>query len=319
MDNRTKAALAVFITVCAAALLMKNEPEKVLLGGRKIETELEIQSKNIMIFDDSKNAVVEMPLEEYIVCVVAAEMPVSFEEEALCAQAVAARTYALRNEAGKGCNRAAGAAVCTSSSHCQAFCSEERMRARWGDHYDSNHAKIVKVVEKTRGLVMEYEGDLIVAMYHASSGGMTESVEHVYKNALPYLRGVESPGDLGEGSLTLSTEEFKKKLLTAFPEAKLDTAKLSQQVEILSRFESGRVEKLRVGNITMKGTKARGVFGLRSTNFSLDFSNGVTFQTLGFGHGVGMSQTGANAMARNGADFHEILAHYYTGIEIVQL
>lgn len=277
----------------------------------------------IKVYDSSAKKTVSIPLEEYIVGVTAAEMPASFEPEALKAQAVAARTFTVKRIAalgGKPCGKD-GCDICTDSSCCQAWDSKSAMKKNWGNNYDKYIGKIKAAVYETKGLIATYGGEPIEAMYHSTSGGFTEDSENVYSAALPYLRSVESPGEEDapyyRGEETYTRKDFAKRLNSAFPKADLSADGLKDQVRILSRFESGRVAELKLGEVTVTGREFRGALELRSANFEIEIGNkNVKVTTTGFGHGVGLSQLGANAMAKNGSLFDEILCHYYTDIII---
>lgn len=266
--------------------------------------------------------VVEMELEEYVLCVVSAEMPASYEPQALMAQAVAARTYTVRklsSPCGQG-----GADVCTDSGHCQAFCDEAGRREKWGDNYEANEAKLENAVYFTAGEIITYDGEAIEAVFHSTSGGMTEDSEHVFSAARPYLRSVVSLGEEDAprytGEVSVSRSKFASAINKDYPDAKLKAATLEKNVEVVSRYESGRVETFKAGGATLSGKQMRALFSLNSANFSLSFTKDeVIISTIGFGHGVGMSQTGANSMAKNGSDYKEILTHYYSGVQIESL
>ena len=166
-----------------------------------------------------------------------------------------------------------------------------------------------------------YGGAPIEALYHSASGGYTEDSENVFANAVPYLRAVESPDEVGTSHLTGSVRYARAELCAlvnaALPEAALSPDALEDQVEILERSRSGRVQRLRLGGAALTGREARGLLGLDSALFTIAFDeDGVRFDTRGFGHGVGMSQTGANAMGLAGSDYRQILLHYYTGASL---
>lgn len=280
-------------------------------------------SAMIAVYDDEKDAVVHMPLETYLCGVVAAEMPASFEPEALKAQAVAARTFTLRRLAACGgtpCGRG-GADICTDSACCQSYRTAAQLKKSWGANADYYFAKVEDAVYGTAGEVATYGGALIEALYHSTAGGMTENAENVFASAQPYLVSVSSPGEEGSAhyadSLTLSKKNFIKKINAAFPNAGLSEKKLETQVEITARFPSGRVKTVRLGGAETTGRLFRKALDLPSANFTIAFTgDSVRISTKGYGHGVGMSQYGANAMAREGSDYRAILAHYYTGIEV---
>jgi stage II sporulation protein D len=260
----------------------------------------------------------EMALEEYLVGVVAGEMPASYELEALKAQAVAARTYTLHLKHNGGCSAHAGADVCTSSGHCQAYRTEEEMKTSWGSHYKDYLAKIKEAVYSTQGEEIYYKGEEIQVFYHSSSGGMTEDCANVYQESLPYLVSVESEGEESYsnyyGQVTISYNEFVSKMKDFSPSIKLSGT--AEDIGDIQRYESGRVKSIKIGNESFTGREVRQIFGLNSTNFTIKATDEITFSTIGFGHGVGMSQTGANEMAKNGADYIEILEHYFTGVTV---
>ena len=273
----------------------------------------------ISVYDHRTCRVVQMDFEEYIYRVTASEMPAGREVEALKAQAVAARTYAVRRIREGGCGRS-GADICTDSGHCQAYHDADTLRANWGGKADEKEARVRSAVEATRGLIIEYQGQPINALFHASSGGHTENVENVYSEALPYLRGVASPGEdaysgyQSENSFTDS--EFRA--LADGLNLKLSDKPLNEQVSVETLTDAGQVAVLRVGEGALTGRQARKAFGLRSQCFDVAFEEkSVVFRVRGFGHGVGMSQNGADAMAHAGSDFRAIIAHYYTDVEIV--
>lgn len=277
----------------------------------------------LKVYMAESGQIVHMPLEDYLVGVVAAEMPARFEEEALKAQAVAARTYALKRlkaYGGSGCAKHPEADICTDPSCCQAYLKEDELRRRWGIFsYPEYQLKIADAVAATNGLVITYDYQLIDPVYHASCGGLgTEDAAAVWGNAVPYLKPVSCPYDdnsphqMAETVLTL--KDLEKQLgekVTVPVSGGLD-------LQVLVRTASGRVKELKVGNVTLPGTEVRQRLGLNSTSFSWQLAeNGkVIFTTYGKGHGVGMCQYGANGLAKQGQDFRAILKHYYTGVEI---
>lgn len=280
-------------------------------------------SVNVNIYDDETGQVYQLPLEEYVLRVVAAEMPASFSLEALKAQSVAVRTYTVRRLGefgGKQCGKG-GADVCTASACCQAYRTRSALADAWGSGAQMYFAKLEKAVEATRGLILTYSGEPIEALFHSASGGMTEDAQNVFGADTPYLKSVMSPGedDIAAQSATLAftRAQFAAAVNAAFAAAGLDAAQLEAQIEILARSPSGRVLKLRLGGATLSGRQMRSALGLNSTAFTITpDAQRVTITTAGRGHGVGMSQYGAEAMAQRGADYEEILLHYYTGAKI---
>ena len=285
--------------------------ELVGIGG--IEASVE---PRIGVFNGKE--VMPMTLRDYLIGVTAAEMPASYGIEALKAQAVAARTFTLKHMSGElRCK--SGHTVCTDHTCCQAYIGVERMRANWGESFDIYYNKIASAVDATEDLVITSGGKLVTALYHSSSGGKTENSEAVFAVALPYLVSVESDGeeDSPEYSSTVrfSKEEFMERINAAFPDAGMTEP--SSDVDIWQRTDSGRVSLVRLGGTVVSGQQLRNALSLKSTNIEFDIEDDtVEICCLGFGHGVGMSQCGANAMAKEGASFEEILKHYYTGVEI---
>lgn len=275
---------------------------------------------SVRVYDHRAEECLSLPLETYLVGVVAAEMPASFQLEALKAQAVAARTYTLYTLASGGCG-AHDADICTSSACCHAYADEARRKRSWGVSYDENEGKIEQAVAETAGQVLLYDGKPIDALYHSSSGGSTENSEDVYSEALPYLRAVESSSEVGSarmtGSVAFSRAAFIERINARFPEAKLNASKLDKQLEILSATGSGRVRSMRLGGAVVTGKEVRQALGLDSTLFVYTLEKReIRFDTRGFGHGVGMSQTGANSMALGGRSYADILLYYYTDVEL---
>jgi len=261
---------------------------------------------SVLIDDDS---VVQIPLEEYVLSVVLSEMPASFETEALKAQAVVARTYALRRveRGGKHVN----ASVCTHSSCCQGFVAVEDYIADGGKQ--TNVEKIKDAVLGTAGLVLVYNGELIDATYFSCSGGVTEDAEAVWGREVPYLKSVPSPGEESAthyvDTVQFSTDEFLKKL----------ELEKGQAIKIcnLVHTEGGGVARVDICGKTYSGTQLRKLLKLRSTSFYItSVGKTVTITTKGYGHRVGLSQYGADAMAVGGASFEQILMHYYSGVEL---
>lgn len=277
------------------------------------------ETTTIKVYDHRADKLVDMDLEEYIVGVVSAEMPVRYEFEALKAQAVASRTYTLYSMAHGGCHTNPDADVCTNSKCCQAFSTHERMRETWGKDYTDNYARIAEAVMGTAGEVLVYDGKLCDALYHACSGGQTEDSEHVYANAIPYLRGVDSPYEdpMRTEDVDFGYDALAELIAAKYPESGVTADNVKAAISIESAYPSGRVETLRLGKTTVTGKQARNLFGLRSTMFTIERTqNGIVFHVKGYGHGVGMSQNGANGMAKHGSDYRAILLHYYTGVTL---
>ena len=262
----------------------------------------------------------EMDLGSYLVGVVRAEMPASFEPEALKAQAVAARTYTLYKLQSGG-NHGPDADVCTDSACCQAYLGEDQARANWGDLAGDYEAKIEAAVRETGGQAILYGGVPILAVFHASSAGLTRAAGDVWVNDLPYLQAVPSP-EAGEGipnyysRVEFTGEELRAKLQAAFPGADL-SGDMGGWFGEARRDAAGTVVTVSLGGVTAKGAQIRGALGLRSACFTWEVQEGkMVFFVTGHGHGVGLSQYGANQLALEGADYREILTHYYTGVTV---
>lgn len=265
--------------------------------------------------------ITEMTMEALLPGVVAAEMPAAFEPEALMAQAVAARTYILDRNAHR-VSAHPGAAVCDDPGCCCAWISDAQMRENWGGDYRRNRRKIENAVRATDGETLQYGGAPIRAVFHASSAGKTERSAALW-GALPYLVSVDSPETAAdvpdyETTVTCSPDEVRAALAAQFPGLALPEDPAAWLGETV-RDNSGRVETITIGGQTLTGSEARELFSLRSAAFDAVFADGAfVFHVTGSGHGVGMSQYGANVMAKSGSTYEEILAHYYPGTELVK-
>lgn len=261
---------------------------------------------------------VEMNMCDYIVGVTAAEMPVSFGAEALKAQTVAARTYAMYCA---DMHKHGEAQVCTDPGCCQAWSGEELLRAGWGERYEENIRALREAEEATAGQYLAYEGRAIFAAFHSSSAGATEDCERVW-SSVEYLSSVPSPetaSDVPEyvTEVRCAAIDFRDTVLSRYPSADFSVDE-SGWIGDIERDGSGRVAGVVLGGVYIRGTELRSLFSLRSTAFTLEYEDGqFVFTVTGFGHGVGMSQYGAMVMARDGADYTEILAHYYPGTELL--
>jgi len=294
------------------------------------KVEIEKMGKTINVFNYQTQKLMIMDFEEYIVGVVAAEMPASFEEEALKAQAVAARTYAYKrlvepDAAIKQYHPQAD--VITSPAICQAWVSDEELKEKWGRwDYRKYKKKIIEAVEETRGEILVYQNKLIDPVYHASCGGlMTEDSGDVWKYSFPYLKSVECSGHEDKhirDTKTIPIHNIDVALgsnLEAIPAAKLQGS-TNNYIQVVEKTKTGRIKTLNINGKKLSGTEVRAKLGLKSTWFTWQVDQGnITFTTRGYGHAVGMCQYGADDFAKKGKTYDQILKHYYQGVEIVNL
>ncbi len=282
-------------------------------------------SEKIKVFNPYDDTVEEMDLELYVKGVVSAEMPAEFHIEALKAQAIAARTYAVsRNQRYPDGHPDHQEAPICRGIHCQAFLSLEELREIHGESWvDKYWGKIEEAVDSTKGMLIYYNDVVAEPLYHSTSGGFTEDAINVFAYDTPYLKSVSSPNEEGSPKFktvtTLTDKEFINKINEKYPNAKIDIENFYDKIKLIEKTDSGRIKKIAIGNQIVDGKAIRELFGLNSTNFTISYDQQlkiIDITTLGYGHGVGMSQWGANGMAKNGSNYLDILNHYYTDIEI---
>ncbi len=322
-----KSVLAVIIAIVLMTIIL---PMLLIFSCDIAQPSIEIKEPQvsnevfIRVYRKNSQRVEEIALEEYVKGVVASEMPASFEYDALKAQAIAARTKAIfqkikYGDAGKPAHP--GAEVC-DGVHCQVYKSKEQLKTLHSEAWMRDFwPKIENVVEETKGLVLTYEGKVIDPLYHSTSGGRTENSEDVFTSMAPYLRSVDSPYEQEskhlEDQVVISTNEFITKVNNSYKKSGLTANNIKDSLEILQRSEGGKITKMKVGDEVLTGRNIRELLGLKSANFKITISgDSMTFTTRGNGHGVGMSQYGANGMARNGYNFEDILKHYYRGVDL---
>ena len=265
----------------------------------------------------TEDAVVSVDEDTYLTAVVLSEMPASFEPEALAAQAVAARTFLARQRlAGKhtDCD------VCADSACCQAWSSEDALEAKYGAELPQYWDKASAAVTETAGEILTYDGAPIEAVYFSCSGGSTEAAVAVWGTDVPYLQAVESPGEQDalryESEAVFRADELRTILSKAAPDISLD-GPLDEWFGEPVLTAGGGVASIRIGGVEFTGTQLRSLLGLNSTRFTVTCGDGeVVFRVYGFGHRVGMSQYGANTMAKLGFDYRAILQYYYRGAKI---
>ena len=302
-------AAAIQVHLFFQSDIKQEHPQAVISEPSPNNPEQTAEPSTILFRDDG--TAVSSELEEYLVGAVLGEMPAYFESEALKAQAVAARTYARKAHTTGG--KHGDGSVCSDYACCQAYISEEEYLALGGSL--ASVQKIRSAVKATENLVLTYEGTLIEATYFSCSGGKTEDAVAVWGNDFPYLRSVESPGE-EEASYYRDKADFTRLELEAALGAALPEDTVQWFGEI-TYTRGGGVETIRIGDSLFSGTMVRSLLNLRSTAFSVEVQgDSAVFTTRGFGHRVGMSQYGADAMAAAGATYREILYHYYPGTEL---
>lgn len=274
----------------------------------------------IKLLHSKTGEIEEVELDTYLCNVVSAEMPADFDIEALKAQAIVARTYTVYKINNK---KHQNADICDDSKCCQAWISKNKRFERWADgKKEENWNKIETAVNSTKGKIITYNNEPINAFFHSNSGGITELPVNVWGGGsdLPYLQIVETSGEdtynQFNSEINLTNDELLNKLKEKYSDIKINFED-NEEIKILEYTDSKRVKTVKFGNINISGTEARSILGLKSTNFEIiKEKDRVIFKVKGYGHGVGMSQTGADSMAKQGKNYEEIIKHFYAGIEI---
>ena len=303
-------------TVAKAENSVEKEVEDTTYDYKKYNT--------IKLLHADTKKVEEIDLDQYLYGVVSAEMPASFEAEALKAQAVVARTYTIYkivNNDGKH----EKADICDDSTCCQAWISKEDRLEKWDeDNRDEYWNKIVKAVNETQGKIVTYEGKPINAFFHSNSGGKTEAPINVWGGSgYPYLQSVSTAGEDAysqySSEASFSKEEFEEKIKEVHSDFMINY-KEKDCIKIEEYTDGDRVKTIKIGNLELSGVEVRNILGLRSANFTVTVDDDkIEFNVTGYGHGVGMSQTGADSLAKEGKTYEDIIHHFYTGVEIVDM
>lgn len=297
----------------------------------KVSTKIEKQENEVINYDYSKyktitllhkdtNEVERVNLDEYIACVVSAEMPATYELEALKAQAIVARTYTIYKITTS--KKHDNADICDKSTCCQAWISKEDRLKKWDENKRTeNWNKIIQAVNETAGKIITYDDKPINAFFHSNSGGKTEVPFYVWGGTgYPYLQVVETSGEEEYSQYSSEAKFTKKEFVEKIKKEHEDfEINLDEEncIEIIKRDDSDRVVTIKVGNINLSGVETRTLLGLRSANFTVEINQDeILFKVIGYGHGVGMSQTGADALAKQGKNYEEIIKHFYTNVEI---
>ena len=273
----------------------------------------------IKLLHSKTGEIEEVNLETYLCNVVSAEMPATFEKEALKAQAMVARTYTIYKVNHK---KHDNSDICDSSSCCQAWISKEDRLAKWEESKrEENWKKITEAVNETKGKIVTYNNEVINAFFHSNSGGTTEMPVNVWGGSnYPYLQVIQTSGEEAytqyASEATFNYEEIINKIKTKYEDIQINFAN-DDDLKILEYTESGRVKTIKFGNHNLSGVETRTILGLKSANFEIiKQNNQIIFRVKGYGHGVGMSQTGADSLAKQGKNAEEIIHHFYTNVEI---
>lgn len=315
-------AVIIIIPTMLVVIFSKDEPglSAYTLGNGNNEMNGTEQHKNnqtdgpiVSVYRTKLKKIEEVPFEDYIVGVVAREMPATFEMEALKAQALTARTYILNLLMfGNDMKTPDGADVTDTEDH-QVFFNDEELLEHWGEDYEWKMARVRQAVYETSGEVITYEGRPITATFFSTSNGYTENSEEYWQNEIPYLRSVESPWDVDspryKGQKQFTREEIENALNISFEDG---------GIKVLSRTTGGRVANISIGGKEFTGREVRELLGLDSADFTFSLDGDkIIVETHGWGHGVGMSQYGADGMAKEGYTYIDIIHHYYQNVEIM--
>ncbi len=310
MKNKIYIVIILILSITLIVVVRQEKKTNYSFAYPK-EEEPEKNPIKIKLLDEITGNITEIDLEEYIIGVVASEMPASFEEEALKAQAVAARTYAMYKKATR--KEAYDLIIGTKD---QAYQTNEQLFQKWNIDFFPQYLKIRNAVLSTQNEILTYNGEVINAFYFSMSNGQTENSELVFSEELPYLKSVESKWDNEnipnyQFEKIISQEEFCQNL-------QIDCQEIT--INNIIKSDSNRILEITINGQVFKGTKVRSLLGLRSTDFTIEKQNDeIKITTKGYGHGVGMSQYGANGMAKEGQKYQDILKHYYTNTNISQI
>lgn len=322
----------LLILIIPTLALMEKQPGSPKEGSSSSGQAVSISQEDFetnnfyLVKNHETGEVMTMTPADYIKGVVAAEMPISYHTEALKAQAVAAHTYALRQidaQLSSPTSGMDGAYLSTDPATFQAWISVDQMKQNWGENFTVNYQKLSDAVDAVIGEALTYQDKPIIAAFHSISSGKTESAQNVWGQEVSYLTPVDSEGDElspnYETQTVLKTDEVRHALEGKYPSIKLDDDP-SKWFAVKEKSESGTITQLTAGDVTMTGRELRELFSLKSANFTIDCAGGIfTFHCLGYGHGVGMSQYGADYLARQGKNYKEILLHYYSGVTLSEI
>ena len=280
------------------------------------QEETKPENSTVKVMNASSKNITEMSLTDYLIGVIAEEVNAAYHEEAIKAQIIAAHTKLEYTKTHKNDDLAEADITDSASTH-QGFLTEDEQRKKWGESYEIYHKKIAKCVDEVKDIILTYNNEPINAVFHAISNGQTENATDVWGGEYPYLVSVQSAGDklspAYKSEATVSSDDFKKKVTENGAELGKNPEKW---VEKITNTDTGMVKEIIIGNKSFKGTEIRKIFGLKSSTFAVKYDNkSFVFTVCGYGHGVGMSQYGANYMAQQGYSYEQILEHYYKNAE----
>lgn len=315
MKNTICIALVLMLVLLVAPLFSLKAEQKTIKkeSVTAVYTAAKVKTEEFKVLLGDSGEVVKMPSEDYVFGVVAAEMPALYEAEALKAQAVAAYSFAIRRKAE---NKDKEYDISTDPKVDQAYISKEAATEKWGENAPIYIDKISAAVKAVSGKTVNYKGEVALTLYHAISSGKTENAKAVWGGDIKYLCSVDSISDKLSpdylSTLELTSDELANKLGGEY-----NFSSSSSDIKITEQTDIGTVKKIKICGKEISGNEIREKLNLRSTNFTVDYKDGkYIFSVKGYGHGVGMSQYGANYMAKQGADYIEILKHYYKGVTI---
>ena len=301
---------------------LSNFDDKIDKLEKSLYEKVDSKSPTISMYNSKTGEVQNVDIETFLYGVLSMEMSSDFSIEALKAQAVAARTYIIykiENNINQGHK---GADICTDYSHCQAYATYEELKNLKGDEWIENSYPIIKrAVDDTKGQILTYDDKAILPLYFSTSSGMTENSEEVFMMQYPYLRSVSSPYEEDSPKYytasTIDRDDFVDLLKNKYSNISISEADLENEVKIIDRTTAGSVKIIQIGNNQLSGREIRSIFNLNSSNFDISFvGDNVVFKVKGYGHGVGMSQWGAEGMASRSHTYDEILFHCYIDTEI---
>lgn len=313
------------ISILTLSLIITTIPCLALFGKpNDLSSPQDTKIGNYLIYDTENDKVLSLTPNEYVRGVVAAEMPIDYSVEALKAQAVAAHTYALRQigqELKNPTPELKGCYLSTDYTKYQAYVSDEKLKEKWGKNFNTNYKKLCDAVDAVADKIIVLDNKPIIATFHAISYGQTEDAQNIWGRDVSYLKSTTSEGDElspeFEATKVFSLDELKTALTSYFGNLRFGEDATSW-INITKRSDVGTVLNLTVCGKEVSGTDIRSALKLRSANFDFEIKdNSFSFTTKGYGHCVGLSQYGADFLARQGKTYEEILLHYYTGVSII--